>query len=396
MLKLLRNVLESGEHPLIYGETGVGKTRTMAALAKWMGLKLFTICLSHREGVEVHGNQVLNNEVLYMNDKPYPTTRQAPPSYVIEAINESNGALIGFDELNRIPITSVGPTLAIFSEWIIGEVDLPRERIGMIAAMNPPGYDVACFKMPNASLRRFVPIPFKVDVMEWTEKFPSYWNDPPVVKKWGKVLSEDQWGKARTIVASFIRQFPEMLIKIPKNSEEKFPTCSTWEQVSRFLVTTERDGLNDNERQEILTGCVGPGAATQFAEWYAHRHFPDPVELLKSIDNLPSNLKAEDYFYIVRSLTEEIKRRCKVAKAEPLSDPKLQQYAIEGWQKIWDVFVECVNRGCPRDIPTLATNEIAPIMPKGARPPKNIKMFVDTVDAAGVNWDMTGTPGTRR
>jgi len=387
MHKQVEALLRAEVNPLLEGDPGIGKTKFALALASRMGVKSYYVCLSHREGVEVHGNQVVRRETLRIGDREYVCVEQAPPRYVVEAVNEKHGAIIVFDELNRMAPQQAGPALAIFSEWFIGEVALPRERISLIACSNPTGVDVGTWRLPSAMSSRFCKLSFKVVPSEWANQFTGYWNNPPTIIKYGHVLDEKKWARCRAVVATFIRTFPELLYKPPTDVKEtQFPTPRTWDYLSRILVTAEDCGLTEDERYELFVGTVGPGAARQFDNWFKNMDLPDPSVLLDNPGILKFPIAADKLYYITQACAEECKRRKRLAD-EKENDKKLQQSAVEGWLNAWTIFAMAVESGCPRDIPTLVSHDLAANRPRGAKPPKEIDVFVKTAVAAGVQWD---------
>jgi hypothetical protein len=400
MFKLVEALLRAEVNPFLEGDPGIGKTAFARDLARKLGVKSYYVCLSHREGVEVHGNQVVKRDSLYINDKEFTVVEQAPPKYVIEAVGERKGAIIVFDELTRIPPQTAGPTLAIFSEWIIGEVKLPREKIGLIACANPSGQDPGCWKLPYAMSNRFGKLKFKVQPLEWANQFTSYWGDPPKIEKWGTVVDEEKWLRTRAVVSTFIRQFPELLNKMPKDAKDaEFPTCRTWDYLSRVMVTAETMGLTEDERNEIFIGLVGAGAAKQFTEWYRHMDLPDPRLLVDDPTLLKLPVTTDKLFYIVMALAEEVKRRNRIY-SELADDKKMTsegkkagQAAIKAWENTCALFVAAVKAGCPKDIPCLVSHDLAQNKPRGAKPEKVfVDTFVPIAVAAGMDkWETAGT-----
>lgn len=394
MYRQVTALLRAEVNPLLEGEPGVGKTRFALALARHLGVRSYYVCLSHREGVEVHGNQVVRRETLLIGDREYVCVEQAPPRYVVEAVNEKAGAIIVFDELNRMAPQQAGPALAIFSEWFIGEVALPRERISLIACTNPIGADIGTWRLPSAMSSRFCKLQFRVVPSEWANNFTSYWGEPPVITKHGKTIDEQKWARCRAVVATFIRSMPEMLNKPPNDVREtQFPTPRTWDYLSRVLVTAEECGLTEDERHELFVGLVGPGAARQFDNWYRSMDLPDPAQLLDNPSILKLPVTADKLYYITQACAAECRRRKRLAD-EKEADKKLQESAVTAWLNAWAIFAAAVEAGCPRDIPTLVSHDLAMNRPRGARPPKEIDIFVDTAVAAGVKWDTTN--GRRR
>lgn len=389
MFNQVMALIDGEINPLLEGDPGVGKTAFAKALAVKLNVQCFYVCLSHREGVEVHGNQVVKKETVKVEGREYSVVEQAPPKYVIDAVKSPNGALLVFDELTRIPLQTAGPTLAIFGEWLIGEVKLPRERTAMIACSNPSGHDPGCWRLPAATCNRFAKLKFKVNPIEWANQFVTYWNDPPKIVKYGRTLDEHRWARARTVVAAYIRQFADQLNQMPTTPEEtQFGSCRSWDFLSRAIVTAEDRELDVNERAELYAGIVGVAKARGFEAWYDNLDVPAPHTIVDDPDSLPDKLTVEKYFYIVRACVEEVKYRKRVSENSAQGDPKsAKALAARSWERMWVIIRKASKGGCPRDILTLAGNDLATNIPFGAKPPGDVEELISTAMAAGLQWD---------
>ena len=181
--------LRSHVSPIYWGSPGIGKTAFARHLARQVGGRAYFVCLSQREGVEVHGAQVIAGTFEYKG-KSYTMTELAPPRYIREALTSEVPIIVVFDELTTANPSVQAPTLSIISEYVASEIDLPRENIGIIACANPPDQAAGGWPLPAPMSNRLCHLPYKVDPKGWADQFPDYWGEAPVISRWGQVLPD--------------------------------------------------------------------------------------------------------------------------------------------------------------------------------------------------------------
>lgn len=382
--------------PFWEGAPGVGKTASAIGLARHLGVPFKLIHLSHDDGCEVHGTKVLSKETVELEGKTYSKVEYAPPDYVLDALKackedpelpgSGKGFLMIFDEITITPPPTHGPALKIFGDYTIAGIELPREKVGIIACGNPSHQAAGGWKLPLPTINRFTKIDFKVVPGEWAEHFPGYWNFPPTVSRWNKAIPESDWALNRSKIASFIRQFPDLLNKLPEGgNDEAFPSCRSWDFVSRHMTMAPIVDLASDELQDLINGSVGAAAGMQFRKWSDAQHLPDPRDLVDHPEHFTTSGKFADadLFYIVKACAAEIQHRRRKAQ-ENGNKKKEVEALVTSWTNVWKLLSLIHQKGGPRDIIALTGFDLIMDSPKGCPPPPDIEHVIDTVRAAGV------------
>ena len=394
MLSKTLACLHTQTPPFWEGSPGVGKTAAAIGLARYLKVPFKLIHLSHDDGCEVHGTKVLAKETVELEGKIYSKVEYAPPDYVLDALNackedpespgSGKGFLMIFDEITITPPPTHGPALKIFGDYTIGGIELPREKVGIIACGNPSHQAAGGWKLPLPTINRFTKMDFKVDPNDWAGQFPGYWGLPPVISRWGKTLEESDWGLNRTKVASFVRQFPDLLNKLPESgADDPFPSCRSWDFVSRHLTVAKELDVPEDELQELINGSVGPAAGMQFKQWLDALKLPDPRDLIDHPEKFTGKFADADLFYVVKACASEVqhrKRKC----MEGGNKKKEVESLHKSWLNVWKLLDIIRKQGGPRDIVALTAFDLTMDAPKGCDPPEEMVEVVRTVRAAGV------------
>jgi hypothetical protein len=393
MMKMFQDVmicLDQQLNVLLVSAPGMGKS----SFTKWMANELnvlhIDINLSQNEGIDVHGARIIAREPKTINGKQCTVTVQAPPDYAIDATDSNRGALINFEELTCIPPAEAGPTLGIFSDYIIGGIRLDKERIGITACCNPPEMSAGGWKLSLPTINRFVRLNFDQDVTEWAENFITYWDNPPVIKRWNRETSESEWSRDRAVVASFARQFPDLVNKPPEagSADESFCTFRSLDFASRIKTGCRLRNATEDVRQRLWAGALGGATAKQLWEYLNHFDLPSPSEIIDNPGNFDMTIVPSDkMFYLIMACVAEIMNRKRQGDAKK-KDMKFHSYVIKSWQSMWDILLLVLKSRGPKDIVAAAARRIADPAnyPKGAEPPTAIEDIVKVVRASGVDW----------
>jgi len=112
---------------ILWGEPGIGKTATIAAIARSLRLPLETVIASIHEPSDFSGLPIpTGDEVTF-----------APPSWAVRLAREGKGILF-LDEISTAPPAVQAALLRVVLEKTIGQFRLP-DSVRIIAAANPPG-----------------------------------------------------------------------------------------------------------------------------------------------------------------------------------------------------------------------------------------------------------------
>lgn len=274
---------------------------------------------------------------------------------------------------NCTPPACQAPLLRIVHELVVGELELPTEKIAVIAAANPPeaaasGWDIAA---PLAN--RFCHLQFKLNTNEWVENFPIYWTTPPKLSLWGVDLKEDRWSQNRVIVSAFIRTKPSLLMAFPDKASQQ---CSAWpsprsfDNVSRVMTAADIHGLSKDDRAELVSGNIGTGPAIEFLNWAEQLDLPDPEDILAKPDSYKFPTRGDRQFAVLSSVVAAV-----VAKNN-----------AERWKKGWQVMITAAEKHGAPDVAAATARMLCKNRPpRGAQIPIEAdKCFRPMLLAAGL------------
>ena len=375
---------------LLVSAPGMGKSSFTKWMAKELKILHIDINLSQNEGIDVHGARVISREPKTINGQQCTVTVQAPPDYAIDAVNSPVGALINFEELTCVPPAEAGPTLGIFSDYIIGGIRLDRDKVGITACCNPPEMSAGGWKLSLPTINRFVRLNFEQDVGEWAENFITYWDDPPVIKRWGRETSESEWSRDRAVIAAFAKQFPDLVNKPPEagSAEEAFCTFRSLDFASRIKTGCRLRNLKEDRRQKLWAGAIGAPATKQLFEYLNTFDLPAPSDIIDNPDDFDMSVVPSDkMFYLIMACVAEILNRKRQGDIKK-TDKKFHGYVIKSWENMWEILLHVLKSKGPKDIVAAAGRRLADPMnyPKGAEPPVSIEEVVKVVRASGVDW----------
>lgn len=348
-----------------------GKTATVKSVVAQFGRPCWTLIASYREPADFGGLPVIKRDPIEVNGQKMTVVELAPPKYAVEAATSETGGVIFMDELSCTPPAVQAPALRMVHELVCGELQLPPEKIAIIAAANPPEQAAGGWELAPPLANRFVHVNFRLNPTEWVEEFPSYWAKPPKLELWGKVLNEDEWSKRRSMVAAFLRAKSSLLMNFPKAQSEQgraWPSPRSWENVSRLMTAGDEGGLSKEDINELITGTVGPGAAQEFLTWLAAIDLPDPESLLANPDKFTLPPRGDQQYAILASVAAAV----------------VNKNSVERWKKGWYVMVHAANNYA-KDIAAAAARMLAKNRPPkaGSPPPEADKCFRSLLEAAG-------------
>lgn len=412
MFKQTLACLRSHVTPIYWGSPGIGKTAYARQVARQIGGESYFVCLSQREGVEVHGAQVLAGEFEY-EGKSYTVTELAPPRYIREALTSKVPIVIVFDELTTANPSVQAPTLSIIGEYRAAEIDLPRKNVGIIACANAPDEAAGGWPLPPPMANRLRHYRYRLDPKDWAESFPGYWGEPPFIEFGSKIMPEDDWIQARSLVAAYIHANPDALLRMPKSSDAgergsadglpagrhgPWPSPRTWDHVSRALVQGKLLGMSEMELHEDVVGSIGHGAAVSFMQWREQMDLPDPRLLIDNPATFMLPARNDQTYYLMKGCVTETVYRKRQADEKPDSRT-LAARAVSSWLACWKIMAKIHEHPHgPRDIAVLGAHELAaPVNhPKGADAPEEVDIFMPTLRAAGVQWAAQPVSGRRK
>ncbi|MGL5148990.1 MAG: ATP-binding protein [Clostridium sp.] len=264
VLNTIDLIIETGEVPLLLGESGIGKTALVKQIARDGGYKLVTIDANLLKEGEIGGlPTVSNGETIY-------ATHHKLVEITKSIYGDGKKVLLFIDELNRCDHAVQQELMNLILNREINGYEL-SEDVKIIAAMNPSNkydnyrdsnYEVV--EMDQAQEDRFVWVEMESDLKEWI--------------KWG--MSKD--GNIHEHVIEFLSTFPEYL-HTPNSRENIKATPRSWERVSKAysLYCNNKQRYSINTLMSVVKGNVGVSISTDFGNFIKNisRPLPKPEQI---------------------------------------------------------------------------------------------------------------------
>ena len=350
-MKNLKVYLNAGVPVLVWGPPGVGKTASVMALAKQLGLPIEVIIASIREPSDFLG--------LPVHDSSSRSTRFDPPSWAVRLAQAGRGILF-IDEINTAPPAVQAALLRVVLERAVGELQLP-DGVKMIAAANPPELSAGGWELSPPLANRFAHIRWELNPAEWVAEFPSYWGNPPQIN-----VPEPVWAQARTLIAAFIRVRPELLLQVPQHPQQlsqAWPSPRSWDNASRMLACILQEGQPPYEALDFIISCVGEGAAIEFATWIRDIDLPDPETILSDPDKTPIPHRSDQVYAVL------------IALATRATDTEAR------WHAAWRYIIRCAETH-GYDVAAIAARNLARARQPNWQPPVEVRAFLPVLKEA--------------
>jgi hypothetical protein len=279
--------------------------------------------------------------------------------------------VIFLDELTTCPPAVQAALLRSVVDKAFGDLELDPERVTIVAAANPPEDAAGGWDLAPPLANRFLHHQFTLQPTRWSEDFPSYWGAPPAIGFGGTRLSEPAWASARAVVAGFVRARPGLLLSLPEAASQRgqaWPSPRSWDYASRLLATAGRGKKLDGDLLPLLAGCVGDGAAAEFAAWRAELDLPDPEQLLAD-PTAYRHPRRGDHAYAVLAAVSQAAR----ARLTP-----------DRWRAAWHVMGTAAQSG-GADIAAVAVRDLVRARtPALSVPTEHLSAFYPLLEAAGL------------
>lgn len=289
MEQYLKRAIRTGVPTLLWGPPGVGKTATVAALGRSLGLPVETVIASIREPADFLGLPVLRDgEAVFW-----------PPAWA-KRLAEAGRGILFLDEISTAPPAVQAALLRVVLERTVGDLELPDE-VTILAAANPADIAAGGWELSAPLANRFKHLQYKLEPATWATSFPSYWGAPPTLPG----VAETEWSKARALIAGFIRARPGLLLRVPEAESERgkaWPSPRSWDHASRELAVVWEDGGKTTDAADGVAGCVGEGPALEFLAWAQDFDLPDPEELLADPQKFKMPSRGDQAFAILAAV----------------------------------------------------------------------------------------------
>lgn len=255
-------VLETGEVPLIIGESGIGKTALAKKLANKNNFKLVVIDGNLLKEGEIGGlptiesYKSIDSNGNFQEKKATIYAVHTKLKEIDEEILNGNKVLLFIDEINRCEHTVQQELMNLILNREINGYKLHND-VKILAAMNPSNkygedFDYQVVDMDAAQENRFVWLNMESDYIDWISWAIEFGIETEVIE--------------------FISTFPEYLQKI--NEEDVRATPRSYERISKTLklYKEKKESIPRAVFLNVIKGNVGRVIAEEFVSFIESNH----------------------------------------------------------------------------------------------------------------------------
>lgn len=255
-------VLETGEVPLIIGESGIGKTALAKKLANKNNFKLVVIDGNLLKEGEIGGlptiesYKYIDSNGNFQEKKATIYAVHTKLKEIDEEILNGNKVLLFIDEINRCEHTVQQELMNLILNREINGYKLHND-VKILAAMNPSNkygedFDYQVVDMDAAQENRFVWLNMENDYIDWISWAIEFGIETEVIE--------------------FISTFPEYLQKI--NEEDVRATPRSYERISKTLklYKEKKEIIPRAVFLNVIKGNVGRVIAEEFISFIESNH----------------------------------------------------------------------------------------------------------------------------
>ena len=255
-------VLETGEVPLIIGESGIGKTALAKKLANKNNFKLVVIDGNLLKEGEIGGlptiesYKSIDSNGNFQEKKATIYAVHTKLKEIDEEILNGNKVLLFIDEINRCEHTVQQELMNLILNREINGYKLHND-VKILAAMNPSNkygedFDYQVVDMDAAQENRFVWLNMENDYIDWISWAIEFGIETEVIE--------------------FISTFPDYLQKI--NEEDVRATPRSYERISKTLklYKEKKEIIPRAVFLNVIKGNVGRVIAEEFISFIESNH----------------------------------------------------------------------------------------------------------------------------
>jgi len=312
---------------LLWGPPGTGKSSSVLALGRALGVPVEVVIASIREPADFAGLPVPDG-VFCLNGQQIRSVHLAPPAWAVRLAQAGRGILF-LDEISTAPPAVQAALLRVILDRVVGDLSLPP-GVAVAAAANPPEQAAGGWDLAAPLANRFCHLTWGLDASAWADGMLRGWPAPEVPRLpegW-----ETDVPAARALVASFIRARPHLLLQVPREESRAggaWPSPRTWDMAARLLAACAAAQAEEDVEAILLAGCVGEGPAHEFLRWRRELDLPDPEELLAAPESFQLPPRGDQQYAVlaavVAAAVREPVKRDRLAAAWRVIDAARQQ-----------------------------------------------------------------------
>jgi hypothetical protein len=343
---------------LLWGAPGTGKSSVVRALGAALSEPVETVIASLREPADFAGLPVVADD---------GSIRLAEPSWARRLVAAGRGILF-LDEVTTAPPAVQAALLRVVLERVVGDVALPS-AVAVIAAANPPEVAAGGWDLTPPLANRFCHLDWPVDSGAYLEALAGGW---PVPEVHASTPSDDHVAaRVRGVLAGFLRSRPALLQAMPQDSASSgraWPSPRTWDMALNLWVGAESREVGHGVILQLISGCVGAGAARELLVWEQEADLPDPEDVLADPGRFRLPDRGDRQFAVLSSIAAAV-----------VANP-----TRERWNAAFEIVEQAVRKGAP-DIAAVASRTLAAHMPAGIESlPSGLTALAPVMSKAGL------------
>ena len=205
---------------------------------------------------------------------------QAPPKWASRL--EGPGGLLFTDELTTVPPSVRAALLAMYTELVVGDLQIHPDTIFM-AACNPPEYAPNASPLEKAMANRFAHYKWEHDYANWTRGMMSDSDElgesyiPEVPADWKRFRQQ----VGADIVSYTNKNSGERNVKPDGDEVMAYATPRTWHWCRDALAVAESVNAPGHIRKQIAVALVGKTTGKNLIQFIEQRDLVDPEAVLK-------------------------------------------------------------------------------------------------------------------
>lgn len=255
------------------GDPGIGKTKTLEALADQAGRSFYSYELSRTQPEDLQGFPIVESDT-DRNGHPHKFMRFVPDERLWRAEQESSVLLL--DEVTNVIAPKQAPALNLIQN--------PPANSWMFMACNPlssaaDGQPLAC---PFINRIWYGEWEIDIEAQDYGLKNGLEYPPPdiPLVPA-DYMRHHPYWGR---VVTMYLQYFPQERNACPDGREEKHkPWASSrqWHNLTKVLAAASAVGADFDTQYKLISGLLGSTAGPQFHEWLQTLDWDSPESILR-------------------------------------------------------------------------------------------------------------------